>query len=105
MANPYVAAIGAVIDIGTRVAVKMEQDRSRKAHEAQTSPLAGGRSISVSFSAAGQQKVQHLFGRAPSGWVVAGKNAAADIWSYAAADGSFLYLESDAAVSLTLLVF
>lgn len=105
MANPYVAAIGAVVDIGTRIAGKMEQDRVRKAHEAQTSPLAGGRSVTVTFTGAGQQKVQHLLGRVPTGWVVSGRDTSADVWSYAASDKNFLYLEASASVNLSILVF
>lgn len=61
--------------------------------------------VVTTFSGAGQQQVQHLSGKTPSGWLVVGKNASCDVWSYAATDANFLYLESDAAVTLSILVF
>lgn len=104
-ANPYIAAIGAVVNIGSQVARKIDQNRSREAHQSNIGPLSGGRVLSVEFSGAGQQQVQHLMGKVPTGWLVVGKNATCDIWSYAASDTRFLYLESDAAVTLSLVVF
>lgn len=105
MPNPYVAAIGAVVDLGSQVASKIQQDRDRKAHESNVSPLSGGRTLSVTFSVAGTQNVQHLLGRQPTGWIVVGKTATCDVWNTSSPDSSFLYLESSAAATLTLLVF
>jgi len=103
--NPYTAAIGAVVDLGSQVAAKVQQGRSRQAHGASVSPLDGGQVVTATFSGAGQQRVEHLLSRVPTGWVVVGKNASCDVWSYGDADARFLLLEADAAATLTLLVF
>lgn len=104
-ANPYVAAIGAVVQIGSQVAAKVQQDRNRSAHGANSSPIAGGEVVTATFSGAGQQQVQHLLAKVPTGWLIVGKNATCDVWEYGDSDSQFLFLESDAAVTLTLLVF
>lgn len=104
-ANPYIAAIGAVVNIGSQIARKVDQGRTSKAHDAQSSPINGGRLLQVVFTGAGQQQVQHLLAKAPSGWLVVGKDANADVWSYAASDSRFLNLQASAAVNLTLMVF
>lgn len=104
-ANPYVASIGAVVNAGSQIAQKLDQDRNRQAHQNNQGIFAGGRVVTATFSGAGQQQVQHLLNRVPTGWVVVNKNATCDVWSYAPPDSRFLNLQSSAAVTLTLVVF
>lgn len=67
--------------------------------------ILNGELISDLFLATGTtNNVEHLLGRAPDGWVIAGKDANADIWELSR-DRNFLVLQVDNDVTVSLWVF
>lgn len=103
MAIPYIAAIGAVVNVGTQVAQKVQQDRSTKAFASQNGISQG---TPLEFSLAnGQQAVPHRLGRVPQGWNLVCRMANQQVWDYQAPDAENLYLETNGVVDVKLLVF
>ena len=103
MPIPYVAAIGAVVNVGTQVAQKVQQDRSTKAFASQNG-ISQGTPLSFSL-ASGQQAVPHRLGRVPQGWNLVCRMANEQVWDYQAPDAENLYLETSGAVDVKILVF
>ena len=69
------------------------------------SPIAKGRVVGpVSFAAATSTVVRHGMGRRPTGWIVAGQNAATTIFE-TARDETSLTLTSSNVADVTLWVF
>lgn len=103
MPIPYVAAIGAVVNVGTQIAQKVQQDRSSKAFASQNGISQGG-PLEASL-ASGQQAIPHRLGRVPQGWSLVCRMANEQVWDYQAPDAENLYLETSGAVDVKLLVF
>lgn len=74
--NPYVAALTSVVDIGTKVA----QRRAHKAVSEVDDSAKNFTTHTLTFSAAGEQRVAHLLDKTPGGFSVVSKTAACDLF-------------------------
>ena len=103
MVLPYLQAAGAVIDVGSKIAAKVKQDRTAKAFSSQNG-IANGTPITKSL-VSGQQAVPHALGRVPTGWNLVCRMANEQVWDYQAPDAENLYLETSGDVEVKILVF
>lgn len=100
MPNPYVAAAGLVLDLGS----KLVQGRTEEAFDGLNPFASAGEPLTVEFTAAGQQKVAHKLDRVPVGWNPVCRLGSGQVWDYQEPDSQFFYLESDSALTIKILV-
>ena len=100
MANPYVAALGLVVDVGTKLA----QGRTEEAFDGLNPFASAGEPLTVTIPTAApkQVKVEHKLNKVPQGYQVVCKMGAGDVWDYQAPDNRYLYLETDAGADLVV---
>lgn len=103
MPIPYVAAIGAVVNAGTQIASKVQQDRASKSAASQNG-ISQGEPLELSLST-GTQAIPHRLGRVPQGWNLVCRMGNEQVWDYQAPDAENLYLETSGAVDVKILVF
>jgi len=67
-------------------------------------PLLDGRLVTQTFPASVSTTIEHKLQRDPLGWIVVGKNAAADMWEISK-DSRFIALQTDQDVTITFWIF
>jgi hypothetical protein len=100
MANPYVAALGLVVDVGTKFA----NGRTEEAFDGLNPFASAGSAQTVVIPTASPKQVAHphKLGKKPSGWQQTCKMGEGDVWEYQAADDKYFYFETNAGADLTI---
>jgi len=100
MANPYVAAIGLAVDVGTKFA----NGRTEEAFDSLNPFASAGESQTQTIVIPSGSQIQHphKLGKVPNGWQPVRKMGPGDVWEYQEADDRFFYFETSAPDDITL---
>lgn len=92
MANPYVAAIGLAVDVGTKLANGRTEDAFGSLN-----PFASASSEPLTFTvpAGGQVQVEHKLGKVPNGRQIVCQINQGDVWEYQEPDDRYFYMQGE----------
>lgn len=107
MADPYTAAIGAVVNIATGAANRIQQDRAKAAFAKQNPVANAGEPILASVDSGPPTTIPHLLDRLPTGWHVVSQDGDGRVYESQPSDNRNIYLtcSSGTPINIKVLVY